>query len=134
MFVSARNVSILLLSIPVFFALNAQAADIPLRGPIPFEAFDKDNNKMISPQEFVETHNLRKKMREDANMFSGRNSRSFTFYDADGDNQISPDELNMNRGAMRPPRPGMPMRQGMGPGMRQSIQPQRQMPKFAEFD
>ena len=143
MFISARNISFLLLSISTFSVLCVQAADIPLRGPIPFEAFDKDSNKMISPQEFVETHNLRKKMRTDVNMPSGRGSRSFTFFDTNGDNQISKDELDMNRGAMwqnnpqgQGMRPGMG--RGMGPGMGRGMGPGmnrgRQMPDFADID
>ena len=100
------------------------AAEIPLYGPIPFKAFDKDNNKMISPQEFVETLNLRKKMCTDANIPSGRNSRSFTYFDANGDSQISADEMDMNRGAMRP------NKNAMGSGKNR----QPQMPKFADFD
>lgn len=132
MVVSAKNISLLLLSISTFSVLYVHAADVTLRGPIPFETFDKDNNKMISPQEFVETHNLRKKMRTEANMGPGRNPRSFTFFDTDGDNQISSDELNMNRGMGRGMRRGMGpgMKQGMGPGMNRG----RQMPAFSDFD
>ena len=145
MFTSAKNVSLLLLSISAFSMFSAQAEDVPLRGPISFEAFDKDDNKMISPQEFVDTHNLRNKQRTDAGMPANPNPRSFTFFDTNGDSQISADELNMNRGSrggmqrqgMGPGmkqgmRPGM--RQGMGPGMRQGMNRGRQMPVFSDFD
>ena len=133
MFTSAKNVSFLLLSISTFFMLSAHAGDMPLRGPISFESFDKDNNKMISPQEFVDMHNLRNKQRTDAGMRTNPNSRSFTFFDTNGDSQISADELNIrqgSRGAMQ--RKGM--RQGMNPGMRQGMNRGRQMPDFSDFD
>lgn len=125
MFVTQRNISVLLFSIIAFSAAGAQAADIPLRGPVPFESFDTDGNKMISPQEFVETHNQRKKMRADANMPMGRMpaNQAFTDFDTNGDNLISADELDAGRTAMRQqgggPRQGMPpgMGRGMGPGM-----------------
>ena len=133
MFTSAKNVSLLLLSISAFSVFSAQAVDVPLRGPISFEAFDKDKNKMISPQEFVDTHNLRNKQRTDAGMPTNPNMRSFTFFDTNGDSQISADELNMNRGS-RGGMQGQGMRQGMGQDMRQGMNRGRQMPIFSEFD
>lgn len=137
MFTSAKNISLLLLSISTFFMFSAQAENAPLRGPIPFDAFDKDKNKMISPQEFVDMHNLRNKQRTDAGMRTNPNSRSFTFFDTNGDSQISADELNMNRGSrggMKRKDMGPGMRQGMGPGMRQGMNRGRQMPDFSDFD
>ena len=59
MLMTFKNISFLLVSVATFSTVNVLAADIPMRGPIPFEAFDKDGNKMISPQEFVETQNQR---------------------------------------------------------------------------
>ena len=124
MFISLKKVTFLLISISAFSGLNVHAAEIPLYGPIPFEAFDKDSNKTISPQEFVETHNLRKQMRSDENIPSGRNSRSFTYFDTNGDSLISADEMDMNRGAMRS------NKKGMSSGANR----ERQMPKFTDFD
>jgi Ca2+-binding EF-hand superfamily protein len=135
--ITFRNIFFLLLLASVFAATGVQAADIPMRGPIPFEAFDKDGNKMISPQEFVAAHNMRIKMRADVNRPSGRMVRSFTYFDANGDNLISADELNagrggcmqQQRGGIRPYGPrGRPP--GMGRGMNQA----RQAPDFASFD
>lgn len=143
MYVSMK-IRYLLLIIPgVLLAVTLQAAEIPLRGPVPFEAFDKDGNKMISPQEFVETHNLRKKMRADANMPPSRmpNEPAFTYFDSNADNQISAEELNAARNAMQQQRGGM--RQGMPPqgraggmdqGQGQGMNRGRQMPGFADFD
>ena len=132
-----KNISFLLLLMVAFSAMCVQAAEIPMRGPIPFEAFDKDGNKMISPQEFVETHNLRKKMLSDANMRPRRMQRSFTDFDTNGDNKISPDELNAGKGDcmgyqrnMPPPGPYGQRPMGMGRDMNQ----QRQMPSFTDFD
>ena len=142
-----RKVLLPLLSASAFIAVGAQAADIPLRGPIPFESFDADGNKMISPQEFVQTHNQRKKMRADANMPMGRMSddQAFTYFDTNGDNQISAEELEAGRAAMRQgmqrgrgpgmgpgmgPGPGRGMGRGMGPGMYRG----RQMPAFDDYD
>jgi Ca2+-binding EF-hand superfamily protein len=139
MLITLRNISFLLFSVTTFSAVCVQAADIPMRGPIPFDTFDKDGNKMISPQEFVEAHNERKKMREDANMPSRRAPRSFTYFDTDGDNQISPDELSFARGGCggmrqaqdRPPAGPYGQRpMGMGRGMGQRRTP----PKFEDFD
>jgi Ca2+-binding EF-hand superfamily protein len=137
--IEPRNISILLFSIVTLSTAGAYAADIPLRGPIPFDSFDADGNKMISPQEFVETHNQRKKMRTDANMPMGRmfDDQAFTYFDTNGDNLISPEELEAGRKAMQQRggmRQGMPqngpqqgmrpgMGRGMGPGMGQGMGP-----------
>jgi Ca2+-binding EF-hand superfamily protein len=138
MLISLRNASFLLLSITTSSAVCVQATEIPMPGPIPFEAFDKDGNKMISPQEFVEVHNQRKKMWSNANVPYGRMQRSFISFDTNGDNLISPYELNARRGGrmrqwedMPPPwgpydQPPMGTWRGMGQG--------RQMPKFTDFD
>lgn len=148
MLVSARYLSLFLLTASALPAIYAQAADIPLRGPIPFEAFDKNGNKMISPKEFVDTHNQRKKMRVDASMPTGRMPAdpAFTYFDANGDSQISPEELNMGRGGMRQQRGGMGqgmgrgMNQGQGQGMGRGMNPGQgmnrgmNMPSFADFD
>lgn len=128
MFSPNKILPVLLLSITAFITTVVHAETIPMRGPIPFAVFDKDSNKMISPQEFVETHNLRIKMRNDANMPSGRNMRSFTHFDINGDNQISEDELNKNRGFMRNQRMMQSGDQGRG------MNPGRQIPKFTDFD
>jgi Ca2+-binding EF-hand superfamily protein len=134
-----RYISILLFSIVTLSTAGAFAADMPLRGPIPFDSFDADGNKMISPQEFVETHNQRKKMRTDANMPMGRmfDDQAFTYFDTNGDNLISPEELEAGRKAMQQrsgmqqgmpqngPQQGMRpgMGRGMGPGMGQGMGP-----------
>jgi Ca2+-binding EF-hand superfamily protein len=137
MLITFKDISFLLLSVTTFSAVCVQAAEIPMRGPIPFEAFDKDGNKMISPQEFVEVHNERKKMLSDANMPPPRKQRDFTYFDANSDNQISPDELQGVRGDcmgkwqnMPPAGPYGQRPRGMGRGMDQRRTP----PKFADFD
>lgn len=121
MLIAFKNISFLLFSVVTFSAMSVHAADIPMFGPIPFEAFDENGDKSISPQEFVATHNQRIKMRADANKPSGRMVRSFTFFDTDGDNKLSADELNVGRGSG--PRADRP---GMNKG--------RQAPDFATFD
>jgi Ca2+-binding EF-hand superfamily protein len=158
MFVSPGNISVLLFSVISFSTAGVLAADIPLRGPIPFESFDADGNKMISPQEFVETQNQRKKMRADANMPMGRmpGNQAFTDFDSNGDSLISPEELEAGRTAMRQQGggpwqgmgpgmgrgmgPGMGPCPGMGPGMGRGMGPGpgmyrgRQMPDFTDID
>lgn len=108
--------------------LSLIAADIPQTGPIPFEAYDKDNNGKISPQEFVETQNQRRKMRIEAGLPLGglANAPGFTFFDTNGDNQITPDELAQGQANRQNQQAGRGMGQGMGGG--------RNMPAFSDFD
>jgi Ca2+-binding EF-hand superfamily protein len=116
-----------------------QAAEPALTGPIPFESFDSNNDNMISPQEYVETHNLRKKLREKAGMPMKRNpTPGFTDFDSNGDNLISREELEAGRQAMgrggQGMGRGMGMGQGMGPGMGMGKGMGRNMPSFSDFD
>lgn len=118
-------------------AAAVEAETLPLRGPIPFEVFDTDNNQMISPEEFVTTHNLRMKERSDANMTAPRGmfERGFIFYDSNGDSLISPEELNaqrQQRGRARGPEQSR--QQGFQRPGRQEGRARPQMPAFGEFD
>ncbi|MCW9014259.1 MAG: EF-hand domain-containing protein [Gammaproteobacteria bacterium] len=122
--------------------LLTQASGLTLRGPIAFETFDKDSNGMISPQEFVSTHNQRKRIQFDAGM-RPKFMPGFTYFDANGDNQISKEELaagrenwRQQRGNMQGQKPGSGMGPGMGrgQGMGQGMNRGRNMPSFADFD
>lgn len=111
---------------------TAQAADIPLSGPMPFEAMDKNGDNMISPQEYVEAHNMRQKMRTDAKMPASRMMEpGFNYFDVDGDNLLNRKELEEGRTAWQDNRGGG---QGMGPGGGMGKGMGRNMPSFAEFD
>lgn len=129
---------LLLLSFSLM-AFSVLATEIPLRGPMPFEAMDKNGDNMLSPQEYVEAHNLRKKMRAEANMPGGRMMEpGFNYFDSDGDNLVSRKELEEGRASWQESRgggqgPGMG-NNGMGPGGGMGRGMGRNMPSFAEFD
>jgi len=110
------------------------AADIPLTGPIPFKAMDKNRDKVISPDEYVSVYNQRKKMQEKAGLQHTMNEPRFLFFDVNGDSKITAQELNDGRIKMRQQKfgtgralePGMSRGSGMGGG--------RNMPDFSDFD
>lgn len=115
---------------------GVNAGDMPLRGPLGFETFDANGDNMISPQEYVETHNKRKQLREQAGMPIKRMpTPSFTDFDSNGDNLISKEELETGRQAMGRGMMGQgkgsgrgmgPCGRGMGGGFN--------MPAFGDFD
>jgi Ca2+-binding EF-hand superfamily protein len=118
-------------AIALFFLLlsfgKVFGGELSATGPIPFENFDSNGDNMINPQEYVETHNQRKKLREQAGMPNKRKATpSFTDFDQDGNNLISRQELESGRQAMGRGGQGMASGKGMGRG--------HQMPKFSEFD
>lgn len=112
--------------------LILHAADIPLTGPIPFEAMDKNRDKAISPEEYISAYNQRKKMQQKAGLRHSMNQPGFLFFDVNGDSKISALELSDGRIRMRQQNSGtgraIGQRQGMGMGRG------RNMPDFSDFD
>jgi Ca2+-binding EF-hand superfamily protein len=103
--------------------------DVPLRGPIPFEAFDLDGSGAISRQEFDQTHTRRDQAREQAGLPSTRRRHAFGDVDADGNGQITSEELHAVHGARGDGR-GRGPGSGRGLGMGRGDGP----PAFSEFD
>ncbi|MFW2372436.1 MAG: EF-hand domain-containing protein [Gammaproteobacteria bacterium] len=107
-----------------------QAADIPLTGPMPFEAMDKNRDNAISPDEFISAYNERKKMQEKAGLRHTMNQPGFLFFDVNGDSRITAQELNDGRIRMRQQNSGTGRAIGQGMGMGGG----RNMPEFSDFD
>ena len=115
-----------------FSPISAQAEEIPVRGPIPFAAFDKDANGFISEEEFntVRGKRMAKRAAEGRPMRGAASAPSFSDFDTNGDGQLTQDELAAGQKARMENRPGMGMGQGMGQGKGMG----RNMPAFSEFD
>lgn len=72
----------------------AQADDMPDRGPMPFSAFDKDGNGIISEQEFTDVHNKRMAKRaEQGYKLKKYGMYSFSDIDKDGNGEINEQEF-----------------------------------------
>ncbi|MEN8174421.1 MAG: EF-hand domain-containing protein [Pseudomonadota bacterium] len=84
------------------------------RGPVPYEAFDRDHDDAISAEEFAETHAQRVAVRSEAGypMRHAKNAPTFEQLDIDGNGSISREE-HRDWQTQR-----MQQRRGMGKGPR----------------
>ncbi len=103
------------------------AESIPARGPLPFSAFDTDNNGFISEQEFNDAHARRMAARgAAAGTRQGMGTSLFPKWDTNSDKQLSPEELQAGQATSRGQRMGKSRCNGMGRG--------QAIPKFESFD
>lgn len=109
-------------------ATTLQAAELPSRGPIPFDVYDTDGNGLVSETEFnaARAERLRQRAEEGMPMRNAGNAPMFSAFDSNGDGQLSREELSAGQGAQMGQRDGMGPGGGMGPG--------RNMPAFTEYD
>jgi len=136
----------------------AQSTNLSAPGPMPFAAFDRDGNGVVTAQEFDAVHAERMAARAatGAPMRGAATAPTFADFDQNGDGQMTPDEFAAVQQARMQGRPGMGMGSGagmgpgygpgpgagmgpgygrgpgagMGPGMGMG----RNMPAFSEFD
>jgi len=115
-------------------AVYAQPAEIPGRGPIPFNAIDLDGNGTISAQEFDTVHQQRMSARaaEGRPMRGMANGHSYADFDTDSNGQLTPEELAAGQQAQMQKRQAMGMGQGQGQGQGQGRG--RNMPAYTDFD
>ena len=110
---------------------SVQSEEIPERGPIPFSAYDKDGNGVISEDEFYSVRQERMARRAGTGRpmrGAAGNAPMFTAFDTDGDGVVSQDELASGQQA-RMQQVGC---MGMGPGGGRGMG--RNMPDYSEFD
>lgn len=92
--------------------LTLSAESLPLRGPIPFSAYDQNANGTIDKTEFYNMRDKRMKARADSGrpMRNAANAPEFGEFDANGDGKITPKELKAGQDARMQKRGG----RGMG--------------------
>ena len=114
--------------------VSAQSEEVPARGPIPFAAYDKDNNGLVSENEFnaVRGERMSTRAAEGRQMRGAASAPSFSVFDTNGNGQLTRDELAAGQKAQMEKRQGMGMGQGRdrGKGMRKG----KNMPAFSECD
>ena len=117
-----------------FSAVSAQAEEIPARGPIPFDAFDKDGNGLVSEEEFnsVRGQRISTRAAEGRPMSGAAGGSPFSEIDTNADGQLNQDELAARRNSQMEKRRNMGMRPGGGMGQGRGMG--RNMPAFSEFD
>ncbi len=95
---------------------QALAQDATQRGPVPFSAWDVNNDGYISKEEFETLRKKRQAARkaEGGLLRNQANAPAFESIDANGDGKISMQEFTAHQQKMMQQRPGRGM--GMGPG------------------
>ena len=116
----------------VLLPVSAQSEEIPARGSIPFAAYDKDNNGLVSENEFnaVRGERMSTRAAEGRPMRGAASAPSFLEFDTNGNGQLTQDELAAGQKAQMEKRQGMGMGQGRGMGKGMGMN----MPTFSEYD
>lgn len=138
-FYSAGLISFLLMALTPL-AMGSQ--EVPSRGPIPFEAYDKNGNNQISEDEFHQARSARMSAKAAAGkpLRGGANAPSFSSFDTNKDGQLSRQELASGQKAQREKRQGIGQGKGQGRGMGQAQgmgmnkNMGKNMPAFSDLD
>lgn len=74
---------------------SVQAEDLPARGPIPFVFYDKDQNNLISEQEFnsIRAERMSARAAEGRPMRGAAHAPTFSSFDSNQDGNLTADEL-----------------------------------------
>ena len=133
---NSYSVGLIIAFMSVFSPISAQSEEIPVRGPIPFTDFDKDDNGLISEEEFnaVRGERMATRAAEGRPMHGAASAPSFSELDTNGDGQLTQDELAAGQKAQMEKRREMGMGMGQGRGMGQGMGMGRNMPAFSEYD
>lgn len=114
--------------------INAMSEEMPVRGPIPFAAYDQDGNGFVSEKEFntVRGERMAASTAEGRPMRGAASAPVFSAFDSNGDGQLTQDELAAGQMTQMEKRREMGM--GQGRGMGQGMGMGRNMPTFSECD
>jgi len=120
----------------VILPIRAHSTAIPERGPIPFSAYDKDGDGLISENEFNEVRAERMSKRSAKNRprrgMGVANARFFAEFDTDKNGTLTPDELSEGQTIQMDKRRSSGM--GQNPNINKGMARGRNMPNFSEFD
>lgn len=113
---------------------GVQAQKTPMRGPVPFAAYDQDADGLISEAEFyrVRGDRVSTSAAEGWMMRGAACAPSFTDLDSDGDGLLNADELALGQQMQMGKRHVMGM--GHGQGMGKGMGMRYNMPIFSEYD
>ena len=110
-----------LIAFMIILPISAQSTSIPYRGPIPFSAYDKDGDELISEKEFSEARAVR--------MSKGAaKAPSFSVIDTNNNGTLTRDELAVGQKSQKE------KRRAIKNGMNKSKNMGNNMPSFSDFD
>ena len=131
-----NHVSSLIAFAIIFLPISAHSEATPDRGPIPFAAYDKDGNGLISEKELsaVRAERMSTSAAEGRPMRGAASAPSFSEFETNKDGQLTQDELAAGQKAQMEKRRSMGMGMGQGRGMGKGMGMGRNMPAFSEYD
>lgn len=114
-------------------SVNVYSQNIPDRGPIPFAAYDKNQDGVISSNEFKSARAERLAKRSAQGRPGPVSEPSFAMFDTNKDGRLSRAELKAGQQKQMQKRRGQGRGMGQGGGMGQG-RGMNNMPTFASFD
>ncbi|MDX2370785.1 MAG: EF-hand domain-containing protein [Colwellia sp.] len=134
-----KSIPLVLVSFLGVTSILAVSAELPVRGPIPFDNYDQDGNGFISEQEFtqVRSERMAAKAAQGRHMKGAGKAPAFSAFDKDHDGQLTQEELLAGQQVQMQNRRGTQgqfSKMGQGRGKGSGMGKNSNMPSFSEFD
>ncbi|WP_440873683.1 EF-hand domain-containing protein [Thalassotalea sp. PLHSN55] len=122
------------------WSITTTAENLPQRGPIPFDVYDKNGDGLISETEFMEirAERISQKASDKRSMRGATGAPSFSAFDSDNNGSLTKQELEAGQKKQQEKRKNKKqnksLNKSLNKGQKQGKMMSNKMPSFSTFD